>query len=414
MTLIPELERELTRAITETTPTRRRSRLWRLPVTVPIAATLAGTAVALAAAGVIPLGSPEHEPGKSRNGSAAPADSGPGTVQPGASELLALKVKDPGSTLPWGLRVARTTRGLGCVRAGLVLDGRLGALGIDGDFANDGRFHPFPAADTPRLVGCAPLDTHGELFISASEADVPTSASAHHRCPGAGVTGKVPPSALCAGRNTRDIYYGLLGPRAISLTYTSGGTTHTIFPQGPHGAYLIILPAGPHDLNGVSTGLIPAGPPITQVTYRVGLTCRFARGNPEPRSACSTPPGSEFARPDLRRMLAAAPRTQIAAIVTHGAHSAWSVTVSFKAPVAITDALTAYAIELRDPGPRPESGGTNTDMNLRPRQRVSVTFSNLTRTGLYTGTVRLIQTLSDGLALGFAGPLVGRFSARIP
>ena len=413
MTLIPELEQELTRALAAATPASRLSRLHRLPMLVPVAATLAGTAVALAAAGVIHLGSPERESSGHRT-AAAEAESGLGTVSPANSELLALRVNDPGSLLPWGLRVARTSRGLGCIRAGLVLNGRLGALGIDGDFGNDGFFHPFPAVGTPRLIGCVPLDTHGELFISASEADVPTSASTLHRCSGAGANGKVPASALCAGSNTRDIYYGLLGPRATSLTYTSGGTAHTIIPQGPHGAYLIILPADPRDLNGVGTGLVPAGRPITEVTYRGGLVCRFAGGNPDPRSDCSTPPGSNYTQPNLKRLLAAAPQTRITATVTHDRHSAWSVTVSFKAPVAIPNALTAYAVELHNPGTPRLWGATDTDTNLDRGQRVSITFSNLTRPGHYSGTVRLTHRPSELLALGFAGPLVGRFSARIP
>lgn len=413
MTLIPELEQELTRAITETVPAKRRSRLRRLPILVPVAATLAGTAVALAAAGVIQLGSPERE-SNGRKNTPAEAATGLGSISPNTSELLGLRVKDPGSLLPWGLRIARTSRGLGCVRAGLVLNGRLGALGIDGDFRNDGFFHPFPAASTPRIIGCVPPDSRGELFISASEADVPTSASALHRCPGAGANGKVPPSALCAGSNTRDIYYGLLGPRATSLTYSVGGTTHTIIPQGPHGAYLIILPANPRDLNGVGTGLVPAGRPITEVTYRGGLTCRFTGGSPEPRSACSTPPGATYTHPNLKRLLATAPRTRITATVTRGHHSAWSVTVSFRAPVAISNALTAYAVELHNPG-RPRSwGGSDTNTNLHPGQRVAITFSNLTRPGLYTGAVRLTTRPSNVVGLGLAGPLVGRFSARIP
>jgi hypothetical protein len=295
-----------------------------------------------------------------------------------------------------------------------VLNGRLGALGVDGDFANDGFFHPFPTDGTPRLIGCVPLDSRGELFISASEADVPTSASALHRCTGAGAHGKVPPSALCAGANTRDIYYGLLGPRATSLTYSSGGTAHTIVPQGPHGAYLLVLPADPRDLNGVGTGLIPTGRPITEVTYRGGLVCRFAGGHPEPRSDCSTPPGSTYTQPSLKRLLATAPPTGITAAVSHGRHSAWSVTVSFEAPVAIPNALTAYSIELHNPGTPRSWGATSTETNLRRGQRVSISFSNLTRPGIYTGLVRLTSRPSNVVGLGLTGPVVGRFSARIP
>ncbi len=422
MTLIPELEQELTRAIMQTIPARRRSRWWRLPMLTPVAVIAVGSAAALAAAGVILLGAPERAPPTRHTIAAAAADSGLGTVRPGSSELLAIRVRDPGSTLSWGLRVARTTRGLGCVSAGHVLDGQLGALGTDGDFANDGRFHPFPAADTPRPTGCAPLDAHDELFISVSEADVPTSGSTLHRCPDAGSAGAAAPGALCAGTHTRDVYYGLLGPRAMSLTYRSGGVAHTILPQGRLGAYLFILPATPHDLNGVSTGPMPSGLPITQVTYRGGLTCRFATGDPEPSSRCSTPPGSLWTRLDLQRMLTTSTSsppgrstpTAITSTVTHSAHAAWSVTVAFNAPAAITSARTAYTIELRAPGNPPSSGATRTDTNLRRGQRVSVTFSNLTHRGRYTGTVRLVRTPSNLLIPSLRGALVGRFSARIP
>jgi hypothetical protein len=164
----------------------------------------------------------------------------------------------------------------------------------------------------------------------------------------------------------------------------------------------------------VGTGLIPAGRPITEVTYRGGLVCRFAGGNPEPRSDCSTPPGSTYTQPNLKRLLATAPLTGITAAVSHGRHSAWRVTVSFGAPVAIPNALTAYSIELHDPG-RPRSwGATSTETNLRRGQRVSISFSNLTRPGIYTGLVRLTDRPSNVVGLGLAGPVVGRFSARIP
>jgi hypothetical protein len=420
MTLIPELEQELTRALTRAIPAPRRSRWWGLPTLAPVAVIVAGSAAALAATGVITLGSPEGAPRTRQRIAADAADSGLGTVRSGSAELLALRVEDPGSTLPWGMRVVRTSRGLGCVSAGLVLDGQLGALGIDGDFADDGRFHPFPIANTPKPIGCAPFDAHGRLFISVSEADVPTSASTLHRCPSAGSAGSTAPSDLCAGMNTRDIYYGLLGPLATSLSYTSGGETHTILPQGQQGAYLFILPATPHDLNGVSTGPLPSGPTITQVTYRGGLTCRFA--SPDPGSKCATPPGARWTRLDLQRMLSASTllspgssaSTSVKSTVTHNAHAAWNITVGFNAPVAITDARTAYTIELLKPGNPRSSGATRTDANLRRGQRVEVTFSNLTRTGPYTGTVRLSGTPSNPLLLTRGGPLVGRFTARIP
>ena len=57
--------------------------------------------------------------------------------------VLPLRVADPDGGPPWGLRVARTSRGLLCVEVGRVVGGRIGVLGRDGAFHDDGAFHPF-------------------------------------------------------------------------------------------------------------------------------------------------------------------------------------------------------------------------------------------------------------------------------
>ena len=97
---------------------------------------LAMTTVALAATGVILTGAPVR-PEESLN-----PNVGIGIPAPGSSQLLTLRIPDPEGGLPWGMRVVRTTRGEVCLQIARVLGTQLGALGIDGEFHNDGRFHP--------------------------------------------------------------------------------------------------------------------------------------------------------------------------------------------------------------------------------------------------------------------------------
>jgi len=408
MTLIPELERELTRAIGQQKSPRQGSRWRRLPLLAPLAALAAGGTVALAATGVIRIGAPETSTGGAARTSPT---SGYGVVRPNSSELLPLRVQVPGSPLPWGIRISSTSRGLGCVTAGLVYDGQLGSFGSDGTFGDDGRFHPFPPQTATNPLTCAPLDVAGRLFVAISEGDVPTSASRFYRCPGAGRQHPPQPSVLCGGSGARHIYYGLLGPQATAVTYRSGGSAHTVIPEGPQGAYLITLPADPGDLNGVGSTLLPEGGPITSISYRGGVVCNV-RVEPRRRPpVCARPPGYQPVT------VPSAAETAVATTVTRERHGAWSIAVSFDAPVVVANAKTAYAIELRLPGaPRAsEIGDTFSDYNRG--ERIRFTFTGLTRPGLYTGTVRLTRS-SAGIGLfvaqGRGGVLAARFTARVP
>jgi hypothetical protein len=56
-------------------------------------------------------------------------------------------------------------------------------------------------------------------------------------------------------------------------------------------------------------------------------------------------------------------------------------------------------------------GATSSD--LRAGQQAQLTFSNLTRPGIYTGVVTFTTSRTLG-APGFGGTLVGSFRARIP
>ncbi len=405
MTLIPELERELTRAISQLVPRGRGSRWPRVTLLAPLAALVAGGTVALAAAGVIKIGAPETTPGSAVRTSPT---SGYGVVRPHSSELLPLRVQVPGSPLPWGLRVSSTSRGLGCVTAGLVYEDQLGSYGSDATFHDDGRFHPFPVQTTEAPWACAPLDAAGRLFVSVSEGDVPTSASRFYRCPGAGGRDRPQPNALCGGQDTRSIYYGLLGPQATSVTYHSDGRTHTITPEGPHGAYLIALPADPHDLNGVSSALVPSNEPITSVTYRGGQVCTVPPVPLRRAPGCRVPPGY---RPVTLPSFAT---TSVATTVTQHRHGTWSIALSFNSPVAVASAKTAYTIELRTPGTPKASAIGDTFSDYHRGERITYTFTGLTRPGLYTGTVMLTRSSAGLFAPALDGVLAARFAARVP
>ncbi|HEX4110586.1 MAG TPA: hypothetical protein VHX88_20830 [Solirubrobacteraceae bacterium] len=151
-------------------------------------------------------------------------------------QLLALRVPDPVGGPPWGLEQYRTTRGLLCVELGRVFDGRLGVLGQDGVFSDDGRFHPLPVGFDEFGFNCGTEDAHGSAFTNAVEYGLPSSGLAYDRPITSGrcyATGR-----SCPAPELRTIAFGLLGPDAVSVTY--GGTTEPT--AGADGAYLAVLP----------------------------------------------------------------------------------------------------------------------------------------------------------------------------
>ncbi|MGB0095277.1 MAG: hypothetical protein WBP81_22410 [Solirubrobacteraceae bacterium] len=82
----------------------------------------------------------------------------------------------------------------------------------------------------------------------------------------------------CPERDLRDVYYGLLGPDAVSVTHvTASGSLATTPTVGPDGAYLIVLPDhGPLSENDSSTyGSSPFAGAIREVHYRDGRSCRL-------------------------------------------------------------------------------------------------------------------------------------------
>ena len=145
MTLLPEVRSQLCAAAERRSRRPRARLLSRLPgprvsgrwpraplILLGVGLVLFGSAFG---AGLIQLGAPAKLPfsllGDSHEGS--------GALVPGTVRMLPIAAPDPGGGPDWGMRVLSTTRGEGCIQIGRLLDGKLGALGRDHAFADDGR-----------------------------------------------------------------------------------------------------------------------------------------------------------------------------------------------------------------------------------------------------------------------------------
>jgi hypothetical protein len=294
-------------------------------------ALLAASAVALAVTGTFSTGPAVRAPQPPK------ASSGAGIAARG-TRLLPMRVPDPGGGLPWGMRVVRTTRGLICVQVARVDGSSLGVLGQDGAFGNDGRFHPVPPdvvgyhAGTLEISNCmAP----GEAI--SQEAGIPQSAVFGTR------------HAEAIGQSAwRWISYGLLGPSAVSVSYRAEGRKHTVPVERGSGAYLLVLPDPPNGSREVAGGASASGPitpqgAISSIVYRLhGHLCSESRpGAPRsslyprcPRPRAASPPGTPQ---HLHREIGV--RT----------FAGGGLTLTFKAPRAVVNALSGYAVEVPAP-----------------------------------------------------------------
>jgi hypothetical protein len=359
MSVLPQLERDLREAANrrhassaETLGSRpgvrARARTLRLPL-IALVCLLASATIALAASGVILTGAPVRPEGQLN------PSVGEGVPAPGASRLLPLRAPDPEGGLPWGMRIVRTTRGEVCVQIGRVDHGQLGELGIDGVFHDDGRFHPLPTDVLPETsrVGVRVGDNDATETVSCQLAGqvtvgvhrgVDRSAGAANGHEGARPLGDL-----------RDIYYGILGKPAVSVSYRVGGTARSIAVLQPLGAYLIVRSTTPGEQVGTgdgslgSEGDLPPSPPLTSITYRLdGKLCQ--RGPVEPPGVsdhladpCPWPhwPTSRYVPPrDLHKPVHV--QLRIDSRVVAGAQ------VSFTAPFAVNSAKEDY--EIRIPG----------------------------------------------------------------
>jgi hypothetical protein len=430
---IDRLGAELTRAATaEWQPSRRvgwsrwlRSLRPRTRLIVPALAVL-GTGAALAA-GILLTGAPVGP-------KVAPTPTaGYGAANPATVMLLPLRVADPAGGLPWGLRTVRTTRDDVCVQVGRRANGTLGALGVDGSFGNDQRFHPF-SDDYQEPQGCVTLDARGHGFAAAVMWGLPTSAMAGGGCLAEFSRRRLVP---CPTQDTRNVFFGLLGPDAASITYVSGGGhTVTVPTVGPDGAYLIVTRARPsmffcspgpraqcEQQGGSSSfvGLLQTGP-IRAVTYQDGHTCR-----PTAVYACAPIGLVSGNAPHLTQAQLASPIHVRENPTRSSTPPQRRFQITYTARVAVTSTASFYYVSLFFP-PNPTSSGCHqiatgspTSTDIRAGQRLLDRESVLASChGIIRGLVRYHPASAIHSPAPEPDPTdpgditVGRFSLRIP
>jgi hypothetical protein len=300
------------------------------------------------------------------------ANAGAGVAIPRTEGLLGIAAADPAGGPPWTMRVYDTSRGLGCVQVGRLVGGRIGVLGIDGAFRDDGRFHPLPVQASQAEGDCVLLDARGHAFLGVGTYDEPAS-GLPRECH---LLGSRAAGEQCAKSDPRDVFYGLLGPEARSITYELDGRTRTIPTVGADGAYLIVE-RGPAQLTalGVETagfGALPAGggsvsgrglahtlilrQPIRRITYTGGRTCTFTRqgSRNDHGGNCLPPVGyvpQQIHVPSAREL---ASPIHVQPIFDQpvpgrpGARQA-ELLVSFTAHAAVTSALSGYNVFVQEP-----------------------------------------------------------------
>ncbi len=349
-----------TRAQCPGPPRRPHEGRWRV-LAVVVVVSLGLAAVALAASGIL-AGSPyrvPHAPRVNRN-----ARLGTGVVVSGSARLLALRVPDPAGGPAWGVRVLRTTRGLGCVQVGRVVNGLLGVLGQDGVAGNDHRFHVL-SPDLVQMEDCALPDGRQHLFID-NETDSGYASGPVFTPRSCAYPGEGSGQPQCPAADRRMLAYGLLGPNAKSLTYRAGGHPVTEATVGPAGAYLVVLPGTARGTTGLASGSPDLFPGALAVSYRDGRTCR-----PSQRTGgCARDGYATVTTPPVRVL----PVTVHATIRTrreHGNRNA-DLLVSFRAPLAITNAQRSYTVATTMPPACGTIEYTNLDRDIRRGARVTL------------------------------------------
>ena len=213
------------------TPPRARTLNWRsLRIDAIVVAVTTGIAVGIALIAVIFL---HHRKNSQVNTSHTPTIS---QFAVGSVSLTA-QAPAPSGGLRWGLRMVQTGRREACLQIGRVKDARIGVIGQDGAYSNDQRFHRISSRDN---FPCAGTDANNHLFLNVLEQDVPASGpsiNGHGGCTANAASNL----ASCPARDLRNIAFGMLGPEAVSVTYSLRGRTVTE-PTGLDGAYIAVLP----------------------------------------------------------------------------------------------------------------------------------------------------------------------------
>jgi hypothetical protein len=366
-------------------------------------AVLGMCAIALAATGVILTGAPVR-PEELPNPNA-----GIGVTAPKGASGIVATAPDPEGGLPWGMRIVHTTRGETCLQIGRVQNGQLGVLGIDGAFANDGRFHLIPVNALPRdvyhdtvfdQIGSATVSCALEgKAVAGEHIGVDRSADAHLN------VNHSPPAEL------RDLLYGLLGAHAVSVTYHFERASHTVLVAQTTGAYLIVHGFAPKEHAGSGDealgtfGDLAPGPPLSRISYRIGgRVCN--RGPSLPPGAVShlaNPcPFPHFPHSALEPTLHLPLQVRLA---TRG-HTVSGLSISLIAPFTVTSAREHYTLlmlsRICGAGTRGgRSGGLqSTARNMLRGERIGWHVNKPSTSGCDRHTLNVEVVYSPGEGLG--------------
>ena len=345
--------------------------------------------------------------------------------------MLPISTPDPAGGAPWGMREFSTSRGLGCVEVARLIDGKLVALGQDDAFGNDGRAHVLSVASGGAGFGdwCSALDRYHRLYINQTWGEQPASAW-QSRCyppdsPPGGHSRHEPP---CPLEDERNLYFGLLGPDAQSVTYVQGGQRHTLATSGPEGAYLIVTRSTVGQLlTGVGTGgVVPVDGPITEIHYRDGATCHLTRRSWIGGAYACTPSMQVpvgYVAPQSLSYSHPQVETPVAARLIRTRHGRYELRLAFRSRVSLTNAQSGYNFIWYVPGMLHENhGGYRTESDIAAGQTVTTTTCPLPP-GMIHGTVSLYEpdeVFKSKSEVVYAykyekvGVLVGSFSVRVP
>ncbi len=437
MTLMPQVRSQLHAAAGRRAHRRARrlglfrrtgeSSGWRRAplLSLVVGLSLAGAALA---SGVIGFGAPAP---KSPVQLFTAPRTGDGALTPGTARVLALSTPDPAGGAPWGMREFATSRGLGCIEVARLAGGKLVAVGQDDAFANDGRYHELSVASGGAGFGdwCSALDRYHRLYINQTWGEQPASAW-QGRCyaPGSAAGGHRPHEAACPLKDERNLYFGLLGPDAKSVTYVLDGQRHTRATSGPEGAYLIVTRSTPGQLlTGVgSGGIVPVDGPITEVHYRDGATCHITSRSWIGGAYACTPslqvPVGYVAPPALSYTHAQV-QTPVRVKLVRTRQGRYELRLAITSRVALANAQSGYNFIWSVPGALHENhGGYRTESDIAPGQTVSTTTCPLPP-GEIHGTVSVYEpdetfTSKSEVVYAFkyekVGVLVASFFVRVP
>ena len=389
-------------------------------------------------------------------------ETGLGRPEPASLTPLPMRAADPEGGPPWAMRVIRTTRGLVCLQGGRLVNGQLGGLGRGYAFHADGRFHPFLAEDAIGTDACPAVGAEGAAFLPGPPVIVPANGlplAGENVAPGDQVHCDLPGQedwgVRCPQPELRQVAMGLLGPDAASIDVSAGdGSSFTVKPYGPEGAYLVVMSAQPQADASMSSGSYqgpfgyasnaPGGAVLT-VTYEDGAKCQIpftlagfdhqchpqgatGEGGPPPSPPTASaavraeyvPSAGHLEAPLLADARGTPPdTTQAFQPASAGGETAGpAASVTFDAPIAAPNASTAYVIELV---PREVAGCATPSLivsqpsshDITSGQHVQMTVPLETSCATsYSGRVFLARSSSIGGESGGEGPLYEVIAAQ--